>query len=265
MNGETGVEEKWRRLVVEGNTDLLGRKHLTRFYALLPASARCRICNVPFAGLSGRVMHLLGKTPSRVNPHLCSACDDFIRMNPGGVEVRLSMLFADIRGSTQLAESMKPAQFSKLIDRFYSAATEVLSKSNALIDKLAGDQVSCYFVPGLAGPQHARLAMQAARELLQVTGSGQPGGPWVSVGIGVHTGEAFIGSVGTPGRIVDMTALGDAVNVAARLASNAGSGEILVSQDTCAEAGLDTHGKELRHLTLKGRTHPVTVAVLDHQ
>lgn len=206
-------------------------------------------------------MHLLGKKSSRVNPHLCSACDDFIRMNPGGVEIRLSMLFADMRGSTSLAEHMKPAEFSKLIDRFYATATEVLSKTNALIDKLAGDQVSCYFVPGLAGPHHALLAMQAAQELLQVTGHGKPEGPWVSVGIAVHTGEAFIGSVGNRGRIIDMTALGDAVNVTARMASNAGPGEILVSLDTCQEAGLDTVGKERRQLSLKGRSTPVSVAV----
>jgi adenylate cyclase len=261
MKSIPSAEEKWHGLVVEGDMELLGRKRLTTFYALLPTSARCRICNLPFAGLSGRIMQLFGKTSSRVNPHICSACDDFIRMNPGGVEIRLSMLFADIRGSTSLAERMKPAEFHRLIDRFYATATEVLCKTNALIDKLAGDQVSCYFVPGLAGTDHARMAMQAAQELLQATGHGEPGGPWIPVGIGVHTGEAFIGSVGTRGRMVDMTALGDAVNISARLASNAGPGEILISQDTYTEAGLDPGARELRQLSLKGRSLPVSVAV----
>lgn len=261
MKETINAEEMWRRLVVEGKTDEMDHKHLFGFYALLPSSHRCRICNVPFAGVSGRVMQALGKMPSRVNPHLCNACDNFIRANPGGVEIRLSMLFADIRGSTSLAERMKPAEFGKLIDRFYATATEVLCQTNALIDKLAGDQVSCYFVPGLAGENHARLAMQAAEDLLKATGHGQPGGPWIPVGVGVHTGEAFIGSVGTRGRLVDMTALGDAVNVTARLASNAGPGEILVSQDTYTEAGVEPRGRELRQLSLKGRSLPVAVAV----
>jgi adenylate cyclase len=172
------------------------------------------------------------------------------------------MLFADIRGSTSVAEYMAPAEFSKLIDRFYAAATEVLSNTDAIIDKLAGDQVSGYYVPGLAGPHHSRVAVQAAQELLRSTGHEDPGGPWIPVGVGVHTGNAFIGSVGSRGGIVDVTALGDAVNVAARLASNAKPGEILVSQDTYREAELDLDNLETKELALKGRTQPVSVLVL---
>jgi adenylate cyclase len=172
------------------------------------------------------------------------------------------MLFADIRGSTGLAEHMNPTEFSKLIDRFFATATEILSRTDAIVDKLAGDQVSGYYVPGLAGPEHARVAVQAAKELLRATGSQNPGGAWITLGIGVHTGEAFFGAVGSQGGIVDVTALGDAVNIAARLASNAGPGEILVSEDTSAEAKLDFGSLERRELALKGRTQPVSVFVL---
>lgn len=261
MRSEISVEERWRLLVEEGKTSP-GRKRLANLYALLPADSRCRICKVPFTGASGKLMQALGKSPSYINPHLCSACDTFARLNPGGVEIKLSMIFADIRGSTNLAESMKPADFRHLIDRFYGTATDVLCQFDAIIDKLAGDQVSGYFVPGFVGPNHARAAVQAAQEILRVTGHGDPQGPWIPVGVGTHTGEAFIGAVGTRGGLVDVTALGDSVNIAARLASSAGPGEILLSQETYLEAGLDLGDLEQRQLELKGRSQQVSVHVL---
>lgn len=261
MKPEISAEEKWRLLVTEGKTSP-GRKRLAILYSLLPSSTRCRICKVPFTGPSAKLMQALGKSPSNLNPHLCSACDTFARLNPGGVEIRLSMLFADIRGSTSLAEGMKTAGFKQLIDRFYAASTDVLCNSDAIIDKLAGDQVSGYYVPGLAGARHAAIAVQAARDLLRLTGHADPQGPWIPVGVGVHTGEAFIGSVGTRGGMVDVTALGDAVNIAARLASKAGPGEILISEETYREAGLDLGILEQRELELKGRAQPVGVYVL---
>jgi adenylate cyclase len=149
-----------------------------------------------------------------------------------------------------------------LIDRFYGAATDVLIKSNALIDKLAGDQVSGYFVKGMTGPGFSITAIQAAQELLRSAGYGSPAGPWIPVGVGVHTGEAFMGSVGSANGIAAFTALGDSVNIAARLGSNAGPGEILVSEDAYAESGLGLEGLERRSLELKGHTQPVSVVVL---
>ena len=119
----------------------------------------------------------------------------------------ITTLFADIRGSTGLAEHMRPAAFRALIDRFYAVATDVLARSEALIDKLAGDQVSGYFIPGFVGPEYPRVAVQAAQELLGVTGHSDPGGPWIPVGIGVHTGDAFVGSVGSPNGTVDVTGI----------------------------------------------------------
>ena len=59
MKNTTSAEEKWRELVVEGNTESIGRKRIARFYALLPATSRCRLCNLPFAGFSGKMMQLM--------------------------------------------------------------------------------------------------------------------------------------------------------------------------------------------------------------
>jgi adenylate cyclase len=137
----------------------------------------------------------------------------------------------------------------------------VLVDRDALIDRLLGDEVVAHFVPGFVGERHARVAVRAAQGLLGATGHGDPGGPWVPVGIGVHTGVVFIGTVGERGK-TDLTVLGDNANVAARLASLAGPGEILVSEATSTAAGLGERGLELRRLELKGRSEPVDVRVL---
>ena len=136
-------------------------------------------------------------------------------------------------------------------------------KTDALIDKLVGDEVIGLYLPGWAGPYHARLAMQAAQELLRVTGHGDKGGPWLPVGVGVHTGIAFVGTVsGIAGTVMDITALGDNVNIAARLASKARSGEALISDAAYTAAGLHLGDLEQRQLELKGKNVPIGVRVL---
>jgi adenylate cyclase len=261
MSNGVSVEEEWRKMLQEGISP--SDKRRQGLYARLPANPRCRMCKVPFEGFGGQIMRLFGKHPSNFNPHLCNECESFARTHIGGAEIRLSMLFADIRGSTSLAEHLPPAKFRALIDRFYAVATDVLARSEALIDKLAGDQVSGYFIPGFVGPEYPRVAVQAAQELLRATGYSAPGGAWIPVGIGVHTGNAFVGSVGSQNGVVDVTALGDAVNIAARLASNAGAGEILISYETYSEAGLDLGILKQKQLELKGRTQPVSVYVFE--
>ena len=173
------------------------------------------------------------------------------------------MLFVDIRGSTSMAERMSATEFSRLMGRFYAAATEVLVERDALLDKLVGDEVIGIFMPALAGSAPARQAVEAARELLQATGHGDAGGPWIPVGVGVHTGTAYVGTVtGADGTFSDFTALGDNMNIAARLASNAGPGEALISDAAHAAANLDLGDLEQRQLELKGRSERVGVRVL---
>ncbi len=158
---------------------------------------------------------------------------------------------------------MSATEFSQLMNRFYAAATGVLIKTDALIDKLVGDEVIGVYFPAFAGSEPARLAVQAAQELLRVTGHGDPGGPWLPVGVGVHTGITFFGTVsGADGTFSDFTALGDNVNITARLASQAGPGEALISDATCSAAGLDLGHLELRQLELKGKSEPVSVRVM---
>ena len=171
--------------------------------------------------------------------------------------VHLSLLFADVRGSTTLAEGMGAEAFSQLMARFYGAAAAVVDERDGIVDKFVGDGLVALFIPGFVGPDHAAVAISAARELLAATGHGHGDDePWIPVGAAVHTGNAYVGSVGE-GDALDFTALGDPVNTAARLAERAGAGEILVSDAAATAAGLDTEGLEETDAqpARKGREH----------
>ena len=187
----------------------------------------------------------------------------FTKRYPGGTELEISMLFVDVRGSTDLAERMTATDFAQLMNRFYEAATDVLIRTDAVIDKLVGDEVMALYVPLFTGPNHARPAVHAAQELLRATGHGEKQGPWLPVGVGVHTGVAFVGTVmGAEGSVDDITALGDNVNVAARLASMAAPGEALISEAACACADVNLGEVDQRKLELKGRSEPILARVL---
>jgi adenylate cyclase len=147
-----------------------------------------------------------------------------------------------------------------LLDRFYGVAAEVLVEHEAVVDKFVGDEVVGIFFPALAGEKHARRAVDAGLALLRATGN-DSGTPWVPIGIGVNTGEAFVGAVGTEDH-VEFTALGDAVNTAARLAAAADGGDLLVPIETAATAGLANVGFERRQLTLRGKSSPTDVLVV---
>jgi adenylate cyclase len=220
------------------------------------------MCAAPFAGPGAPVMRLIGKRRSEKNPNWCLSCFTFMASHHGGAEIELTLLFADIRGSTTLAEQMSSAEFHALLDRFYKVAGEVIFGHDGGIDKFVGDEVVAFFFPMLAGERHAQRAVDAARALLLATGHADRNGPWVPLGAGVHTGMAWMGAVGE-GERTELTAVGDTVNTAARLASVAAAGEILISTDAAKAAGLDP-ALERRPLTLKGKqlvTEVVTLRV----
>ena len=187
----------------------------------------------------------------------------FCNEYPGGTELEISMLFVDVCGSTNIGERMSATDFSRLMNRFYSVATEVLMKTDAFIDKFVGDEVIGLYFPLFTGPNHARAAVQAAQDLLRVTGHGDKKGPWLPVSVGVHTGIAYVGTVkGAEDSVSDITALGDNVNITARLASRAGSGEVLISDAAYTSAGLNLGNLEQRQLELKGKSELIGVRVL---
>jgi adenylate cyclase len=179
----------------------------------------------------------------------------------GGAELESSFLFADVRGSTTLAEGMTATAFRQLLSRFYEIAARLLVANDGIIDKFVGDEAVGIFIPATAHEHHARSAIDTARAILAATGHGSPEGPWLPIGAGVTTGVAYIGSIGEP-PMTSLSALGDVVNITARLASAAGAGEILVNELAAQESGLDTSALELRTLDLKGKTQATSVYVL---
>lgn len=199
---------------------------------------------------------------SAKNPRFCTGCYSFTSEFPGGAEIELTMLFVDVRGSTTIAENMNDTDFSNLMNRFYEAAINVLVREDAFIDKLVGDEVTALFIPGYAGKEHAKRAVMAGKKLLEVTGHVR-GQPWVPVGVGIHTGMAWVGSIaGAKGEASDFTALGDNVNVAARLASVAAQGEVVMSDATYEAAKVDNDDLEIRKLELKGKSELIKVRVM---
>jgi adenylate cyclase len=246
----------WERLLNDPDSGFAAGRG---FFRMLPSSPRCKMCAAPFAGISAPFMRMLDRGRWDKNPSICGLCFKQLEKARGGAEVELSMLFADVRGSTGLAETMGPGAFQNLLGRFYREATNALVARDGIIDKFVGDEVVGLFLPVLAGQDHAAHAIEAARDLLRATGHGSEGGPWIPVGAGVHTGLAYVGTIGDT--VTDFTALGDSVNVTARLASAAGAGEILVSSASAEGAGLG-ESLETRNLTLRGRTQPLEVRVL---
>ena len=204
-------------------------------------------------------MRAVGLGPWTKNALYCTGCFRVLRRSHGGAEVECSLLFADVRGSTTIAEQMRPREFNRLMGRFYDTATDVLVGHDAIVDKFVGDEIVAIFVPAMAGKQHARAAVAAAMELLKRTGHGGGTDPWLPVGAGVNTGQAYVGAIGE-GPDTELTAMGDAVNTTARLASAAGAGEILVTAAAAANAGIDA--TERRSLELRGKSELTEVLVL---
>jgi len=175
-------EEEWRGLLLGTNP---GLRAFRRAFLTLPSPPRCEFCAVPFAGPLAPLLKILGKGPWVRNPRYCFACCAKLIRNKGGVELELSFLFADVRGSTPLGERLGPTGLHDLMDRFYEVGIDALIAHGALIDRFMGDQVVGYFAPGFAGPSHARQAVLSGLDIL-ATATRTPGyrlGPACTQGV----------------------------------------------------------------------------------
>lgn len=254
------LEEEWRQKLLGTHPAIrMGRSLFLR----MPSPPRCELCASPFAGPFAPLLKLIGKGPFAKNPRYCSGClGVLMKQGPSGAVVRVSFMFADVRGSTEMGARLGGRALHDLMERFYEVGVDALIAYGALVDRFMGDQVVGYFVPGFAGPGHARQAALCGQQVLHDTGHYQADGPWIPVGVGVHTGEAFVGTVGRGGDgMVELTAMGEAANLAARLAAAAGTGELVLSEEafTASELGGDP---ERRALSLKGIAEPVAARVV---
>lgn len=262
------VEHVWHHYLSKGkmpdylDTPWFTSKHLRPLFRRIPAEPRCQYCYYPFAGIGGKLMRRLFEIqPSKLNPRMCNQCEEFAKKFSGGTEIELTIVFADVRGSTKLAQQMDATKFSQLIQQFYHAVTQAFYDNGALVEKMIGDAVTGIFTTGFSGSDHARVALKAAREILIATGHAPATDPWIPVGVGVHTGKAFVGSIKADSGVNDIVVLGDTANTGARLASIAKMGEIVFSQTTARLARVDASSVDIRHEELKGRNEPMEVWV----
>lgn len=236
------------------------RRRFRRF----PTNPRCKLCAAPFAGLGGLVFSAAGFGRFPGNPAMCKQCITQLRKNGmSGLEIPVTLLFTDVRGSTAMGERMRPTEFHAFLDHFYRLASEAIIRHDGLVDKIVGDEVIGLFFGGVSGPQHAAAAIAAALDLAERAShhEASPSGP-IPAGTAVHTGDAFVGATGPIGAVDDFTALGDAVNTTARLASAARAGEVLISTAAAVQAGTPIEGLERRTLDIRGRTESIEVIVL---
>lgn len=257
---QEGNQEVWRSIFANGDPALQKMHSLYRF---LPREPRCRLCKAPFAGIGGWIMRRRGKARNNRNPNYCNACDQFLQAFPGGTEVDMSILYVDIRESTQYAESHTPMEVSQRVNAFLNQAIAVITDHDGFVHAFYGDCVVAAWSPGFCGPDHAAKSQQAARELVAAHRLASHTGEPIPVGVGVHSGEVYIGSVeAMGGTFRDVSIFGSNVNLTARLAGQAAPAQVLASRDNITAAGKDPADFESKTVELKGFSEPVEVFTL---
>ena len=170
----------------------------------------------------------------------------------------MTVLFCDVRGFPGIAERLEPAQLQSLLNQILSTLTDCVGDARGTLDKYMGDSVMAFWGAPVATEEHARLAVQCGRAMIAAIGPlnrrlEKQGLPTISVGVGIATGQVFVGDMGSTKRR-SYTVVGDAVNIAARLEdlSKSYSVPIVVSQNT-ATAVPEADWQLLDHVRLRGR------------
>jgi class 3 adenylate cyclase len=191
---------------------------------------------------------------------------DSSAINLGGETREITVLFADIRGYTQLAERIAPGELVRILNDYLNILTEAIWHEEGTLTMFIGDALMAIFNAPLAQPDHAARAVRAAwamRAALQRHHAALPAdAESVHYGIGVHTGLAVVGNIGSRERLQNYTAIGDAVNIAQRLQSGAAD-QIILSAATYAAVAPQIVAHALDPLVVKGKTLPLQVYQLD--
>jgi len=272
----TWNEDLWHLLFATGHPDLIAKQ---KRFQTLGVPPRCRLCMAPFGTQPASGWTDEDPGPSNRNPRFCSMCDQFIRANPGGAKVTMTMVFADVRGSTALSEKLGLEEYVGRINDFYRRTTSVFVKTDGFMMDVVGDEVFALYPSGFSGVSEAdasvapaelgavrtvtaaKKALGAARQLVELSKNSGP--RELEFGVSVHTAPVYIGTIrGAEEGISDVRVWGVEVNKAARMCAQSASGEALVSPELCAAAGLNTDGLPERMLELKGLSQPFSARVL---
>ena len=199
--------------------------------------------------VSGEVLELLLKDPER----------NALRSERHEV----SMLFSDLRGFTSLSEKIAPETVVGMLNDYFSVMTDIILKNKGTLDKFVGDEIVAMFGAPVFFEDHAKRAVATAIEMQQAFRALQSkwkrqGLPEVGMGVGIDSGNVVVGNIGGERRM-DYTAIGDHVNTAARLCSQAADNQVLMTQNTHDQITKSVTARELAPLQLKGKAHPVKV------
>jgi adenylate cyclase len=250
------MSERWAGILAGQHSLAFPFRAGRRLFGLLPSPWRCKFCNAPFRGPYAGAVKRIGYSPSRKNPQICARCIE--HAPEGGAIVPLAILFADVRGYTPICEQLPAAEVHEFLQRFYQTASAALLAQAGLLGQIAGDEVMALFVPGIAGPQYRRKAVEAARSLVRDVRYTDSAAGGLEVGIGVASGQEFVGNVGGGG-YKDFTAVGDVTNTAARLTSVARDGQIVTDALTYEAVARAYPDAARQQLTLKGKRASVEV------
>lgn len=244
--------EHWARLL-GGDDSNLGM--VQRVMGRLPSPPRCKLCMAPFTGPYAPILRLVGFKRWALNQQMCRFCVRDLEKHSGGAEVSVSLVYVDVRGSTELAERMSPLAFTEGLRRYLALVGVGVDAERGVIDHMAGDGVMAMWIPGFVGAEHPIRAVRAAFRIARDVGAAVDDGDGFPAGVGVHTGPAYVGVVGEPGSR-DFTVVGDTANTAARLSAAAAPGDVVLSESIVTATGIDTSSLERRSLQLKGKADP---------
>jgi class 3 adenylate cyclase/pSer/pThr/pTyr-binding forkhead associated (FHA) protein len=181
----------------------------------------------------------------------------------GGVNQEVTVMFADIRGFTAMSEKMEPGHVVEILNEYFTRVTDVIFDNGGTLDKYMGDAVMAVFGAPISKGNDAANAVNSAiqiqRLLIELNrDAAARNWPELRVGIGINTGGAIAGNIGSPRRL-DYTVVGDAVNTAQRLMTNAAGGQVLISESTANKLGKNFDLERLPELKVKGRNEAVPV------
>jgi adenylate cyclase len=184
-------------------------------------------------------------------------------LNLGGTNSCVTMLFSDVRGFTSMSENLEPEKVVQVLNEYFADMTPIVFEHRGMLDKYMGDGLMALFgVPlqcqdAATNAVSAAIAMQRRMEAVNLD-LRSIGMSDISIGIGINTGTVTVGYIGSEER-TDYTAIGDAVNLAARLEKQAKSGQIIISRSTRDAIGDDFPVRPAGEVTLKGKSHSVQI------
>jgi adenylate cyclase len=227
-----------------------------------PLAANCLVCGIPLVGLTAVILKWRGIRRSPRNPNCCTRCGAHLEE---GRLVEMTVVFADLSGFTEMTGRLGATTIYSVVDEFLRLAATTLISHGAFIDKYIGDAVMALFNVPIKRADHAAAAVAASAKLQELLPelSERLGTP-LQASVGIASGFARVGRLGSDD-IKDYTAIGEAVNQAARLQAQAGPNELLVSQDVYKEIASAHPGIPAETLVLKGFPQPSVAYRLNGQ